>query len=149
MRDFLADIYPWLLAAHIIVVMFWMAGMYYLPRLFVYHAEAMEAEEPHKIFEKMEANLLRIIMNPAMITAWILGLALIARAGFLEGVSIWLPVKLGLVIILSGYHGFLAATRKKFLLGHAPQSSRFYRMINEVPPILTIIIVILVVVQPF
>ncbi|MGC6534731.1 MAG: protoporphyrinogen oxidase HemJ [Parvibaculales bacterium] len=149
MRDFLADIYPWLLAAHIIVVMFWMAGMYYLPRLFVYHAEAMEKGEPHAVFETMEANLLRIIMKPGMIVAWILGLSLIARAGFLDGAGGWLHAKLSLVVILSAYHGFLAAERKKFLLGTAPRSSRFYRMINEIPPILTIFIVILVVVQPF
>lgn len=149
MRDFLADIYPWLLAAHIIIVMFWMAGMYYLPRLFVYHAEAMEKGEPHQVFEVMEEKLLRIIMTPGMIVAWILGLCLMARTGFLDGAGGWLHAKLFLVVILSGYHGFLAATRKKFLTGSLPRPSRFYRMINEVPPILTIFIVILVVVQPF
>lgn len=149
MRDFLAELYPWLLAFHIIVVMFWMAGMYYLPRLFVYHAEAMEKGEPFAVFEVMEEKFLRIIMTPAMIVAWILGLSLIARSGFLEAVGGWLHVKLFLVVLLSGYHGFLAATRKKFLTGSAPRSSRFYRMINEIPPVLTIAIVILVVVQPF
>ncbi len=149
MRDFLTDIYPWLLAFHIIIVMFWMAGMYYLPRLFVYHAEAMENGEPYAVFEVMEEKLLRIIMTPAMIVAWILGLSLIARSGFLEGAGGWLHTKLFLVVLLSGYHGFLASTRKKFLAGDLPRPSRFYRMINEVPPILTILIVILVVVQPF
>lgn len=148
-RDFLADIYPWLLAAHIIIVMFWMAGMYYLPRLFVYHAEAMEKGEPHHVFEVMEEKLLRIIMTPGMIVAWILGLSLMARSGFLEATGGWLHAKLFLVVLLSGYHGFLASTRKKFLTGTLPRSSKFYRMINEVPPILTIFIVILVVVQPF
>lgn len=149
MRDFLADIYPWLLAFHIIVVMFWMAGMYYLPRLFVYHAEAIEKGEPYAVFEVMEEKFLRIIMTPAMIVAWILGLSLIARTGFLEAAGGWLYVKLFLVVLLSGYHEFLAETRKKFLSGSAPRSSRFYRMINEIPPVLTIAIVILVVVQPF
>ena len=148
-RDFLADIYPWLLAAHIIIVMFWMAGMYYLPRLFVYHAEAMEKGEPYQVFEVMEEKLLRIIMTPGMIVAWILGVSLMARSGFWEAAGGWLHAKLFLVVVLSGYHGFLAATRKKFLTGSLPHPSRFYRMINEVPPILTIFIVILVVVQPF
>lgn len=149
MRDVLADLYPWILAFHIIAVMFWMAGMYYLPRLFVYHAEAMEAGEPFAIFETMEKNLLRIIMTPAMVVAWILGLSLILRAGFIESAGVWLHVKLSLVLILSGYHGFLASTRKKFLSQTLPRSSHFYRMINEIPPVLTVFIVILVVVQPF
>jgi putative membrane protein len=149
MRDFLADIYPWILAFHIIAVMFWMAGMYYLPRLFVYHAEAMERDEPFAMFEVMEKNLLRIIMTPAMVVAWILGLCLILRSGFWESAGIWLDVKLSLVLILTGYHGFLAASRKKFLTGQLPRSSKFYRMINEIPPALTVFIVILVVVQPF
>ena len=149
MQIFLAQIYPWLLAFHIIAVMFWMAGMYYLPRLFVYHAEAMETGSAYKIFETMEANLLRIIMTPAMIVAWVLGLCLIARAGFYEATGGWLHAKLALVIVLSGYHGFLARQRKKFLSGSAPNSSRFFRLINEIPPVLTVFIVILVVVQPF
>ena len=148
-RDFLAEYYSWFLAAHIIVVMFRMAGMYYLPRLFVYHAEAMEQGEPSQVFEVMEEKLLRIIMTPGMMVAWILGLCLIARNGFWEAAGGWLHAKLFLVILLSGYHGFLASTRKKFLTGVLPRPSRFYRMINEVPPILTIFIVILVVVQPF
>ncbi|MAK10832.1 MAG: protoporphyrinogen oxidase HemJ [Rhizobiales bacterium TMED83] len=147
--DFVWQISDWVEAFHVISVMFWMAGMYYLPRLFVYHAEAMETEQPFQVFEKMEANLLRIIMNPAMIAAWIFGLLLITRPGFALGAGIWLWTKLALVILLSGYHGFLAVERKKFLMGAPPHSSRFYRMINEVPPVLTIIIVVLVVVQPF
>lgn len=149
MRDFLADIYLWILAFHIIAVMFWMAGMYYLPRLFVYHAEAMERDEPFAMFEVMEKNLLRIIMTPAMIVAWILGVCLILRSGFWESAGIWLHVKMSLVLILTGYHGFLASSWKKFLTGQLPRSSKFYRMINEIPPALTVFIVILVVVQPF
>ena len=143
------QISEWFEALHIISVMFWMAGMYYLPRLFVYHAEAMEAGDPHTVFEKMEANLLRIIMNPAMISACAFRLLLISRPGFANSAGFWLWTKLFLVIVLSGYHGFLAAERKKFLTGSTPHSSRFYRMINEIPPVLTIFIVILVVVQPF
>jgi putative membrane protein len=88
-------------------------------------------------------------MNPAMIAAWTFGLLLVTRPGFALGADFWLWTKLALVVILSGYHGFLAAERKKFLTGAAPHSSRFYRMINEIPPVLTVFIVILVVVKPF
>ena len=145
----LLDLQDWLEAFHIISVMFWMAGMYYLPRLFVYHAEAMEAGDPHQTFEKMEHNLLRIIMNPALIATWTFGSLLISRPGFWEGAGYWLIAKLCFVVILTGYHGFLAASRKKFLSGQPPHSSRFYRMINEIPPVLTVFIGSLVVVKPF
>ena len=147
--DFVWQISAWVEALHIISVMFWMAGMYYLPRLFVYHAESIEGGREHGVFEKMEANLLRIIMNPAMIAAWTFGLLLLTRPGFALGAGFWLWTKLTLVVILSGYHGFLAAERRKFLTGTAPHSSRFYRMINEIPPVLTVFIVILAVVKPF
>ena len=147
--DFVWQISTWVEAFHIISVMFWMAGMYYLPRLFVYHAEAIEGGREHSVFEKMEANLLRIIMNPAMIAAWTFGLLLLTRPGFALGAGFWLWTKLALVVILSGYHGFLAAERKKFLTGATPHSSRFYRMINEIPPVLTVFIVIMAVVKPF
>ena len=147
--DFVWQISAWVEAFHIISVMFWMAGMYYLPRLFVHHAEAIEGGREHGVFEKMEANLLRIIMNPAMIAAWSCGLLLLTRPGVALGAGFWLWTKLALVVILSGYHGFLAAERKKFLTGATPHSSRFYRMINEIPPVLTVFIVIMAVVKPF
>ena len=147
--DFVWQISAWVEALHIISVMFWMAGMYYLPRLFVYHAEAIEGGREYGVFEKMEANLLRIIMNPAMIAAWTFGLLLLTRPGFALGAGFWLWTKLALVVILSGYHGFLAAERKKFLTGAIPHSSRFYRIINEIPPVLTVFIVIMAVVKPF
>ena len=147
--DFVWRISAWVEAFHIISVMFWMAGMYYLPRLFVYHAEAIEGGQEYGVFEKMEANLLRIIMNPAMIAAWTFGLLLLTWPGFALGAGFWLWIKLVLVAISSGYHGFLAAERKKFLTGTTPHSSRFYRMINEIPPALTVFIVIMAVVKPF
>ena len=117
--------------------------------LFVYHAEAMENGQPHEVFETMEAKLLRIIMNPAMMAAWLFGLILLLRDGFWASAGIWMHIKLGAVIFMSGYHGFLAAMRKKFLSGVPPRSSRFFRLINEIPPILTIVIVIMVIVRPF
>ena len=149
MSELLVQFYSWILAFHLIAVMFWMAGMYYLPRLFVYHAEAMENGQPHDVFEIMEAKLLRIIMNPAMMAAWLFGLLLLLRDGFWASAGIWMHIKLGAVIFMSGYHGFLAAMRKKFLFGVLPRSSRFFRLINELPPILTIVIVIMVIVRPF
>jgi len=149
MSDFLVDYYTWILAFHLIAVMFWMAGMYYLPRLFVYHAEAMESGAPHQIFETMEEKLLRIIMNPAMIAAWLFGILLLVRDGFWANAGVWMHIKLTAIFILSGYHGFLAAMRRKFLAGAPPRSSRFFRLINEIPPVLTVLIVIMVIVRPF
>ena len=134
---------------HIISVISWMVGLLYLPRLFVYHAEAMENNEPYKIFERMEYNLIRIIINPAMIAAWIFGLLLLFSPGQIESAGYWLPIQLSAVIILSGYHGMLSSWRKKFLLETSPKSSKFFRMVNEIPPILTVLIVIMVIVKPF
>ncbi|EJW21065.1 hypothetical protein IMCC14465_08610 [alpha proteobacterium IMCC14465] len=149
LSNLLTNAYTWLLSLHLISVMFWMAGMYYLPRLFVYHAEAMENNEPFKVFERMELNLLRIIINPAMIAAWIFGLLLLFSPGQIESAGYWLPIKLSAVVILSAYHGMLSGWRKKFLLEKPPKSSKFFRMINEIPPILTVLIVIMVIVKPF
>ena len=147
--EILAEYYRWLLAFHIIAVMFWMAGMYYLPRLFVYHAEALENGTAHDMFPVMEEKLLRIIMTPAMLVAWALGLSLIFAGGHWPVVDIWLIGKLAAVLLLTSYHGFLAKQRKLLATGLLARPSRFYRMINEVPPLLTVIIVILVVVKPF
>ena len=116
MADILTVAYTWLLSLHLISVMFWMAGMYYLPRLFVYHAEAIENNEPFKVFERMEYNLIRIIINPAMIAAWIFGLLLLFSPGQIESAGYWLPIKLFAVVFLSAYHGILSSWRKKFLL---------------------------------
>jgi protoporphyrinogen IX oxidase len=146
---FLADYYLWFLAFHLISVMFWMAGMYYLPRLFVYHHEAYEQGEPVETFVTMEHKLLKIIMNPAMIAAWIFALLLMARPGFFEMVTYWFWVKFVCVILMTGFHGFLAATRRRMAEGLMQRSSTFYRKINEIPPILTVIIVIMVIVKPF
>ena len=149
MAYILTGTYTWLLSLHLISVMFWMAGMYYLPRLFVYHAEAIENNEPFKVFERMEYNLIRIIINPAMIAAWIFGLLLLFSPGQIESAGYWLPIKLFAVVVLSVYHVMLSSWRKKFLLETPPKSSKFFRMINEIPPILTILIVIMVIVKPF
>jgi len=142
--------YEWLKAFHLIAVIFWMAGLLYLPRLFVYHSVSESGGELDLKMREAEQKLLRIIMNPAMIVAFILGLILTFgyNAANLTG-SIWLPVKLVLVFALMGYHGFLSKQRKLFAAGERPKSEKFFRRINEIPAIFTIIIVIMAIVKPF
>src|SRR6516164_7867785 len=139
--------YEWVKALHIIAVMAWMAGMLYLPRLFVYHCEAEAGSRQSETFKTMERRLLKVIINPAMIVTWLAGLYL-AWAGHLFSAG-WLDAKLVLVLVLSGVHGFFSRWVKDFAAGRNPRSQKFYRIINEVPTILMILIVILVVVKPF
>jgi len=142
--------YEWIKAFHLIAVIFWMAGLLYLPRLFVYHsASEVGGELEAKMIEAAE-KLMRIIMNPAMIVAFILGMVLIFgyNGSNLIG-SIWLPIKLALVFSLMGYHVFLSKQRKLFAVGERPKSEKFFRRINEIPAIFTIIIVIMAIVKPF
>lgn len=139
--------YEWAKALHVISVIAWMAGMLYLPRLFVYHCEAEIGSKQSETFKVMERRLLKAIVNPAMIATWILGLYL-AWAGHWFG-SGWLHAKLLLVILMSGVHGFLAARVRDFAADRNVRSQKFYRIINEVPTVLMILIVILVVVKPF
>ena len=142
--------YEWLKAFHLIAVIFWMAGLLYLPRLFVYHSASKPGGELEAKMIEAAEKLMKIIMNPAMIVMFILGVILIFgyNIGNLTG-SIWLPVKLILVFALIGYHGFLSKQRKLFAAGERPKSEKFFRAINEIPAILTIIIVIMVIVKPF
>ncbi len=139
--------YEWVKALHVIAVIAWMAGMLYLPRLFVYHCEAEIGSKQSETFKVMERRLLKAIINPAMIATWILGLYL-AWAGqwFASG---WLHAKLLLVVLMSGVHGFLSARVRDFARDRNTRSQKFYRIINEVPTVLMILIVILVVVKPF
>ena len=134
-------------AIHIIAVIAWMAGMLYLPRLFVYHAQAQRGSIQSETFKVMEKRLLRIIINPAMALTWIMGLLLAWSAGFF--VAPWLHAKLLLVIILSGVHGFMARLVKDFAADRNVRPARFFRLLNEVPTLLMIAIVFLVVVKPF
>ena len=143
------DLYLWAKAFHIIAVIFWMAGLLYLPRLFVYHSSADKGGELEAKMVEAEAKLLRIIMNPAMMMAFILGLILIGYNVENLTSSIWLPVKLLLVFALMGYHMWLAKTRKAFLGGGRPKSEKFFRRINEVPALVTIVVVIMAVIKPF
>ena len=140
-------LYLWFKAFHIIAVIAWMAGMLYLPRLFVYHCDAVPGSVQSETFKVMERRLLRAIINPAMIATWALGLWLAWDAGFFS--DAWLHAKLALVVILSGIHGFFAGCVRTFAKDRNTRSQRFYRIINEVPTLLMILIVILVVVKPF
>ena len=146
--DLVWQISDWIEAFHIISVMFRMAGMYYLPRLFVYHAEAIEAGQDHSVFEKMDANLLRIIMNPAMILSWIFGLLLLHSIGLSTLGEFWLIIKFVLVISLTFYHFYLFSCLRRFNENNNNHSPRFFRIINEVPTVLLIAIIFIVVFKP-
>jgi protoporphyrinogen IX oxidase len=139
--------YEWLKAFHVIAVIAWMAGMLYLPRLFVYHCAAPPGSPQSETFKVMERRLLKAIINPAMIAAWILGLWLAFDAGWWA--AGWLHAKLALVVILSGVHGFFARWVKDFAADRNTRSETFYRVVNEVPTVLMIGIVIFAVVKPF
>ncbi|MGE0060446.1 MAG: protoporphyrinogen oxidase HemJ [Xanthobacteraceae bacterium] len=142
--------YLWLKAFHIIAVISWMAGMLYLPRLFVYHCDAPAGSAQSETFKVMERRLLKAIINPAMIATWLLGLALIWLMGW-EAFkqSGWLHAKLVLVLVMSGVHGMLSRYVRDFAADRNRKSQKFYRIINEVPTLLMILIVVLVVVKPF
>jgi putative membrane protein len=139
--------YDWIKAFHIVAVISWMAGMLYLPRLLVYHCAALPGSEQSETFKLMERRLLKIIINPAMIATWILGLWLAWSGGFFS--AAWLHLKLLLVLVLSGMHGFLVHWVRDFASDRNRHSEKFYRAINEVPTVLMIGIVILAVVKPF
>ena len=147
MFDLSGDAFLWLKAVHVISVMAWMAGLFYLPRLFVYHAEAQPGSEFSETLKVMERRLLRAIMNPAMISSWILGvILLIERDAFDEG---WVHVKLLCVVAMTVAHMFMVRWRKDFLNDNNTRSHQFYRFANEVPTVLMIVIIIMAVVEPF
>jgi protoporphyrinogen IX oxidase len=139
--------YEWLKAFHVIAIIAWMAGMLYLPRLFVYHCDAEPGCKQSETFKVMERRLLKAIINPAMIVSWALGLWLAWTGGWQA--SGWLHAKLILALLLSGLHGFLVRWVRDFGADRNQHSKKFYRIINEIPTILMIGMVILVVVKPF
>ena len=137
--------YELLKILHIISFVSWFAGLFYLPRLFVYHVENITNSEMSSVFQKMEYKLLKIIMNPAMILTWVFGLALIHYVGF----ELWLFLKIILVVLLSAFHMYLGKIRKSLEINYREYTSKYLRIINEVPTVLLILIVILAVVRPF
>ena len=139
--------YLWIKAFHVIAIIAWMAGMLYLPRLFVYHADVPLGSPQSETFKVMEARLLNIITTPAMVVAWVLGLWLAWRSGFWS--APWLHAKLALVLALSGLHGYLSAATRAFREDRNTKAARHWRIVNEIPTVLMIGIVILVIVKPF
>jgi putative membrane protein len=140
-------LYLWLKALHIMSVIAWMAALFYLPRLFVYHAETGTGTQQSETFKIMERRLLKAIMTPAMIASWVFGLWVAYEGGFLR--DGWFHAKLALVLVMSGYHGYLARCVRTFAADRNTQSHRHYRIVNEVPTVLMVVIVILVVIKPF
>ncbi|MBB3711324.1 putative membrane protein [Limimaricola variabilis] len=149
MTDFVANAYPWIKTGHILSFVAWMAGMFYLPRLFVYHAErAQKGSELDETFKVMELKLLKLIMTPAMISTWIFGLLLISF-GVVDWSQPWPWIKAAAVLAMTGMHGWLSKRRKEFAAGTNSRSGKQYRIANEVPTLLLLVIVVAVVVRPF
>lgn len=148
MSDFLADMYLWTLGLHIISVLSWMAGLFYLPRLFVYHTERVSVgTDTDDLFQTMERKLLKFIMNPAMISTWLFGLILVATPGIVDWGSVWPYTKGASVIAMTWFNMWLGARRKDFVAGRNTLTGRNYRMMNEVPTLLMLVIVFSVVLK--
>lgn len=146
--DFLADWYLVTKALHVVSVISWMAGMFYLPRLYVYHAEQVEpGSKTDVMFQTMERRLLRGIINPAMIASFVFGLALVFTPGVVDWSFAWPWVKAGAVLVMGWFHGWLSARRKDFARGTNTRSGRTYRIMNEVPTVLMLIIVFSVILR--
>ncbi len=147
MTGFLGAAYLWVQSAHVIFVIFWMAGLFMLPRFFAYHQETALGSPEIAAWIEREARLIKIILNPAMIIVWVLGLLLVINIGaWAEG---WFYAKFAGVLGLSAYHGWMAGYAKKLARGEAGVSSKTMRLLNEVPGVATAVIVILVIVKPF
>ncbi|MBL6457562.1 protoporphyrinogen oxidase HemJ [Belnapia sp. T6] len=145
----LAPLYPWTKALHLIAVIAWMAGIFYLPRLFVYHSAVAPGGAQSTLFQTMERRLLRGIMNPAMIATWILGLTLVLTPGVVDWRAGWWHLKLLSVLGMTGFHMHLAGARRAFAAEARPHSERYWRFMNEVPTLLMVVIVVMVIVKPF
>jgi putative membrane protein len=147
--DALSGLYSWTKALHVASMIAWMAGMFYLPRLYVYHCETLPGSAESERFKVMERRLLRQIINPAMIATWLLGILLVLTPGVIDWHAGWWHVKLLMVLLMSGFHGALSRWRKDFLEDRNTRPARFYRIANEVPTLLMLVIVVMVIVRPF
>ena len=148
MSDLLSEIYPWVKSLHIVSVISWMAGLFYLPRLFVYHVESLRPEsETYALFLKMEHKLLKVIMTPAMIASWIFGLMLVATPGIVDWTQFWPWIKGASVFGMTAFHFWLSRRHRDFKALRNVLSGRRYRMMNEVPTILMLLIVFSVVLK--
>lgn len=148
MEDLLFVIYPWVKSLHIMAVISWMAGLFYLPRLFVYHVEKAEkVQDASAIFQEMEVKLIRVIMRPAMVVSWVCGLLMVLTPGIVDWTEIWPWAKGASVIGMTWFHHWLALRRKDFLEGRNQLTGRQYRMMNEVPTLLMVVIVLAVILK--
>jgi putative membrane protein len=148
MSDLLSDLYPWTKSLHIMSVMAWMAGLFYLPRLFVHHTEQSTAgDEKDALFQMMELKLFKLIMNPSMISTWVFGLCLVFTPGIVDWSSVWPWTKAISVLAMTWFHHWLCSRRKDFVSGSNTRTGRTYRMMNELPTVLMIVIVLSVVVK--
>ncbi len=147
--DALADYYLWIKAFHVISMVAWMAGLFYLPRLYVYHCDVPIGSVESERFKLMEYRLFKQIMNPAMIATWTFGLLLVLTPGVLNWASGWWHTKLFCVILMTAFHMALGRWRKDFMRDANSRRGRFYRIANELPTVLMVIIVIMVIVKPF
>jgi putative membrane protein len=149
LTDFFASLYPWTKALHIMAVMAWMAGLLYLPRLFVYHCEAEIGAADSERFKVMERRLLRAIMNPAMVVAYVFGTVLLLTPGIVDWASGWIYVKLAAIAVLTGMHHAYGIWYQRFRDDGPRYRQKVYRIANEVPALMMVVIVIMVVVRPF
>lgn len=148
--DALSIAYPWIKSFHVISVIAWMAGIFYLPRLFVHHAEKVETSSgTDALFQMMESKLLKVIMNPAMLSTWFFGTLLAVTPGVIDWSAIWPWTKLASVLAMTWFHIWLEMRLKEFKESRNTRSGRTYRIMNEVPTVLMIIIVISVIARPF
>jgi putative membrane protein len=150
MTDFLIAAYPWTKSLHVIAVIAWMAGLFYLPRLFVYHVEQVGSRnKTDELFQTMERRLLKAIMNPSMIATWLFGLALVFTPGIVDWSAPWPWMKAAAVLGMTWFHMWCGARRKDFVNGTNSRNGRQYRLMNEVPTLLLIVIVVSVIARPF
>jgi len=150
MSDYLLVFYPWVKSLHVIAVISWMAGLLYLPRLFVYHVEnAKNNAGMDALFQTMERRLFRAIMNPSMIAVWVFGSVLASTPGIVDWSSAWPWVKAVMVLTMTWYHHWLGRRRKELISGTCAVTGRGFRLMNEVPTLLMIIIVVMVIARPF
>lgn len=148
--DILSAAYPWILSLHIMSIIAWMAGMFYLPRLFVYHVErAAVGSEMSETFKVMEYKLLKVIINPAMIASWLFGLCLVFTPGIIDWGQVWPWIKAAMVLGMSGFHGWLVARCREFAQDRNTRTGRTYRLANELPTVLMMVIVLMVAAKPF
>ncbi len=146
----MSALYPWIKALHVASVIAWMAGMFYLPRLYVYHCELVPGSSESERFKVMERRLFKQIVNPAMMASWAFGLTMAFTPGVLNWrADHWWHIKLASVLLMAGFHGALSRWRKDFLEDRNRRTARFYRVANEVPTVLMLIIVTMVIVRPF